>query len=219
MKINIQRRKLLVFAGVSTILAIFPNLLSFFSKDNSSTAKINKLHVNDSTHKINKLCVGESLSGDGNEVANITLLIGPRDSSAESAFASCLTNQKNGFTSFLVVVAPNLMVKPATVMFNKVIIESSKQTAQMFGSAQRGVAMAIIDSVENGTISADEANDLFISVGVFIHKLAKDGASIEKNNYDATKQSIVNAITGKPTVAEVLAQKTLEKYSLTANKV
>jgi len=28
--------------------------------------------------KINKLCVGESLVGDGNEVAHIDLLIGPR---------------------------------------------------------------------------------------------------------------------------------------------
>ena len=28
--------------------------------------------------KINKLCVGESLVGDGNEVAHIDLIIGPR---------------------------------------------------------------------------------------------------------------------------------------------
>ncbi|MFY9626550.1 MAG: formaldehyde-activating enzyme, partial [Methylocystis sp.] len=32
---------------------------------------------------INKLMVGESLVGDGNEVAHIDLLIGPRGSAAE----------------------------------------------------------------------------------------------------------------------------------------
>ncbi|RLA25063.1 MAG: aldehyde-activating protein, partial [Gammaproteobacteria bacterium] len=36
--------------------------------------------------KINNLRVGESLNGDGNEVAHIDLMIGPRGSAAESAF-------------------------------------------------------------------------------------------------------------------------------------
>src|ERR1700758_4328165 len=77
--------------------------------------------------KINKLCVGESLVGDGNEVAHIDLLIGPRGSSAETAFVHCLTNNKDGFTSLLAVLTPNLLTKPATVMFNKVTIKGAKQ--------------------------------------------------------------------------------------------
>jgi 5,6,7,8-tetrahydromethanopterin hydro-lyase len=56
--------------------------------------------------KINNLRVGESLNGDGNEVAHIDLMIGPRGSAAESAFANCLTNNKDGFSSLLAVVAP-----------------------------------------------------------------------------------------------------------------
>jgi 5,6,7,8-tetrahydromethanopterin hydro-lyase len=67
--------------------------------------------------KINKLCVGESLIGDGNEVAHIDLMIGPRGSPAETAFAHALTNNKDGFTTLLAVVAPNLMCKPATILF------------------------------------------------------------------------------------------------------
>ena len=112
--------------------------------------------------------VGESLVGDGNEVAHIDLIIGPRGSAAETAFANALTNNKDGFSTLLAVVAPNLMVKPATILFNKVTIKGSKQAVQMFGPAQRGVAMAVADSVEDGTIPADEADDLFVSVGVFI---------------------------------------------------
>ena len=57
---------------------------------------------------INKLLVGESLVGDGNEVAHIDLLIGPRGSAAELAFANALVNNKDGFTTLLAVVAPNL---------------------------------------------------------------------------------------------------------------
>ena len=68
--------------------------------------------------KITNLRVGESLVGDGNEIAHIDLIIGPRGSAAESAFANALTNNKDGFSTLLAVVAPNLMVKPATILFN-----------------------------------------------------------------------------------------------------
>ena len=157
--------------------------------------------------KIDRMLVGESLVGDGNEVAHIDLIIGPRGSPAESAFANALTNNKDGFTALLAVVAPNLMAKPATVMFNKVTIKGAKQAVQMFGPAQRGVAMAVADSVEDGTIPADEADNLFICVGVFIHWLAEDDKKIQDYNYQATRESIKRAVTGVPTAAEVVSKK------------
>src|ERR1700754_1143477 len=102
--------------------------------------------------KVNGLCVGESLVGEGNEVAHIDLIMGPRGSAAESAFAHALTNNKDGFTSLLAVVAPNLLCKPATVLFNKVTIKGAKQAVQMFGPAQHAVAKAVADSVAEGVI-------------------------------------------------------------------
>ncbi len=44
--------------------------------------------------KITGLCVGESLVGEGNEVAHIDLIMGPRGSAAETAFANCLDEQQ-----------------------------------------------------------------------------------------------------------------------------
>ena len=128
--------------------------------------------------KINQLCVGESLVGDGNEVAHIDLIMGPRGSAAETAFANALTNNKDGFTSLLAVVAPNLLCKPATVLFNKVTIKGAKQAVQMFGPAQHAVAKAVADSVAEGIIPQDEADNLFICVGVFIHWDAADDKKI-----------------------------------------
>ena len=162
--------------------------------------------------KIHKLCVGESLVGDGNEIAHIDLIIGPRGSAAETAFATALTNNKDGFTALLAVVAPNLAVKPSTVMFNKVTIKGAKQAVQMFGPAQRGVAMAVADCVEDGTIPADEADNLFICVGVFIHWLADDDKKIQEFNYQATKEALERAVAGKPTPAEVVAQRNTAKH-------
>ena len=157
--------------------------------------------------KIDRMLVGESLVGDGNEVAHIDLIIGPRGSPAESAFANALTNNKDGFTALLAVVAPNLMAKPATVMFNKVTIKGAKQAVQMFGPAQRGVAMAVADSVEDGTIPADEADNLFICVGVFIHWQAEDDKKIQDYNYQAVRESIARAVRNEPSAQDVVSKK------------
>ncbi|NMG44111.1 formaldehyde-activating enzyme [Aromatoleum toluvorans] len=167
--------------------------------------------------KIDRMLVGESLVGDGNEVAHIDLIIGPRGSPAESAFSHALTNNKDGFTSLLAVVAPNLMTKPPTVMFNKVTIKGAKQAVQMFGPAQRGVAMAVADSVEDGTIPADEADNLFLCVGVFIHWLAEDDKKIQDYNYQATRESIQRAVAGQPSAAEVVAKKSSMAHPFAAH--
>jgi 5,6,7,8-tetrahydromethanopterin hydro-lyase len=154
--------------------------------------------------KITNLRVGESLVGEGNEIAHIDLIIGPRGSAAETAFANALTNNKDGFSTLLAVVAPNLLVKPATILFNKVTIKGSKQAVQIFGPAQRAVAIAVAESVEEGIIPIEETDDLFISVGVFIHWLAEDDAKIEEYNYKATKEAIARAVAGTPTASEVV---------------
>ncbi len=162
--------------------------------------------------KISKLCVGESLVGDGNEVAHIDLIMGPRGSAAESAFVNCLTNNKDGFTSLLAVIAPNLPCKPNTVMFNKVTIKGAKQAVQMFGPAQYAVAKAVADSVAEGVIPEQEADDIFICVGVFIHWEAADDKKIQDFNYKAVKESIARAVAGQPTAAEVVKQRNSAKH-------
>jgi len=156
---------------------------------------------------IDKVLLGEALVGDGNEVAHIDLMMGPRGSAAETAFCNALVNNKDGFSTLLAVVAPNLACKPNTILFNKVTIKGGKQAVQMFGPAQRAVAMAVMDCVEDGTIPADEADDIFISVGVFIHWEADDDAKIQDFNYEATKLSIKRAVSNEPKSAEVLSKR------------
>jgi 5,6,7,8-tetrahydromethanopterin hydro-lyase len=168
--------------------------------------------------KISRVCVGESLVGEGNEVAHIDLLIGPRGSAVETAFCNALTNNKDGFTSLLAVVAPNLITKPNTVMFNKVTIKGAKQAVQMFGPAQRAVAMAVADSVAEGVIPMAEADDLFICVGVFIHWQAADDKKIQDYNYKATKESIARAVNGEPKAKDVVAKKGTVDHPFQAHK-
>jgi 5,6,7,8-tetrahydromethanopterin hydro-lyase len=149
--------------------------------------------------------IGESLVGDGNEVAHIDLIIGSKSGPAGQAFVSALSNQKDGFSTLLAVVSPNIPAKPDTILFNKVTIKGAKQAVQMFGPAQAAVARAVVDSVNAGVIPKGKADDYCILVGVFIHWEAADDKKIYKFNYEATKQSIERALKGKPSVDEVLS--------------
>ena len=156
--------------------------------------------------------VGEALAGEGNEIAHIDLLIGSKNGPVGVAFANALANQSAGHSNLLAVLTPNLLCKPATVLITKVTIKGMKQALQMFGPAQYAVAKAVADSVADGTIPADQAEELVIVCGVFIHPAAEDNAKILKYNYDATKLSIERAMKAAPTAAEVTAQKDTVKH-------
>jgi 5,6,7,8-tetrahydromethanopterin hydro-lyase len=151
--------------------------------------------------------IGEALSGDGNEIAHIDLLIGDKTGPVGNAFANALATQSQGHSSLLAVVSPNLVCKPATVMITKVTIKGAKQAVQMFGPAQEAVARAVVDSVAEGVIPKSKAEDYVIVCGVFIHWDAADDKKIYKYNYDATKMAIKNAMTGEPKIDEIIAKK------------
>ena len=156
--------------------------------------------------------VGEALCGDGNEVAHIDLLIGDKSGPVGVAFASALATQSQGHSNLMAILAPNVGVKPVTVMITKVTIKGAKQAVQMFGPAQHAVAKAVADSVEAGIIPKDQAETLCIVCGVFIHWEAADDKKIFQYNYDATKLAIARAMKNEPSAAEMLAKKDTAKH-------
>ncbi|MEZ6143655.1 MAG: formaldehyde-activating enzyme [Zavarzinella sp.] len=154
--------------------------------------------------------VGESLVIQGSDLANVShidLLIGPKDGPVGVAFANALANQSAGHTNLLAVVTPNLACKPSTAIITKVTLKGSKQVIQMFGPAQAAVARAVTDSVIEGVIPKDKAEEWVIVCGVFISGDANDNAVIYKNNYEATKEAIARALKNLPSVDEVIAGK------------
>jgi 5,6,7,8-tetrahydromethanopterin hydro-lyase len=136
--------------------------------------------------------IGESLVGEGNEVAHIDLIIGSKSGAAGAAFCNALTNNKDGFTTLLAVVAPNIAAKPDTLLFNKVTIKGA--------------------SVESGVIPRDKADDYVVLVGVFIHWDASDDKKIYDYNYQATKESIQRALARKPSMQDVIAGSKTAKH-------
>jgi len=162
------------------------------------------------------LSVGESLVGEGNEVAHIDLIVGSKDGPVGQAFAAALLNQKEGHTNLLAVVAPNLPAKPDTLLANKVTIKGATQAVQMFGPAQAAVARAVVDSVRDGVVSESEVDDLCVIVGVFIHWEATDDKKIFDWNYQATKESLARAMSNEPAVSDVLADEAAARHPFAA---
>ena len=162
------------------------------------------------------LQVGESLVGDGNEVAHVDLLIGSKSGPVGQAFADALVNQKEGHTNLLAVVAPNLPCKPDTIMSNKVTMKGATQAIQMFGPAQAAVARAVVDSVREGVISEGDVDDLCIICGVFIHWDAKDDKKIFDYNYQATKEAIARALGNEPSVSAILESSEAARHPFAA---
>ena len=159
-----------------------------------------------------KSMIGEALIGEGNEVAHIDLVIGPRGGAVETAFMNSLAMPREGHTPLLAVLEPNLQPKPCTLIINKVTIKNADQAVLMFGPAQAAVAKAVMDSVDDGVINRDDAEDLLLIVSIFIHWDAKDKQKIYDYNYEATKLAIKRAIESEPSVDEALAKKEKAKH-------
>ena len=77
--------------------------------------------------------IGESLVGEGNEVAHIDLMIGDKDGPVGQAFANGMTSLSAGHTPLLAVIRPNLPPKPHTLIVPKVTVKNMEDTGKIFG--------------------------------------------------------------------------------------
>jgi 5,6,7,8-tetrahydromethanopterin hydro-lyase len=162
------------------------------------------------------LLVGESLVGDGDEVAHVDILVGSKSGPVGEAFAHALVNQKEGHTNLLALVAPNLPAKPDTIIANKVTIKGAAQAVQMFGPAQAAVARGVVDSVREGVISQGDVDELCIICGVFIHWDAKDDKKIFDWNYQATKEAVARALNNEPSASAVIEAEATARHPFAA---
>ncbi len=147
-----------------------------------------------------ELKVGESLVGNRPELAHIDLLIGKKDGPVGQAYARALTNLEEGREGLQVILEPNMLVKPATIMIPTVKPTSLRHASLTYGPAQAAIAKAVMQCVEDGILPKELAEDIVLIVNVFVHPSASARKRIFINNYKATRNSIRKAMEGLPTV-------------------
>ena len=163
--------------------------------------------------------IGESLVGEGNEVAHIDLMIGDKDGPVGQAFATGMTNLSAGHTPLLAVVRPNLPPKPHTLIVPKVTVKNMADTGKIFGPAQAAVAKAIADATEEGIIPVDKLDSWVIICSVFIHPQAVDYRKIYQYNYGATKMALQRALKKYPSLEKLIYEKDRSKHPIMGFKV
>ena len=163
--------------------------------------------------------IGESLLGEGNEVAHIDLMIGDKNGPIGQAFANGMTQLSAGHTPVLAVIRPNLPPKPHTLIVPKVTIKNMADTGKIFGPAQAAVAKAIADSSEEGIIPANKLDEWVIICSVFIHPKATDYRKIYQYNYGATKMALQRALKKYPTLEKINYDKDRSKHPIMGFKV
>ena len=163
--------------------------------------------------------IGESLVGEGNEVAHIDLMIGDKDGPIGQAFANGMTNLSAGHTPLLAVIRPNLPPKPHTLIVPKVTVKNMEDTGKIFGPAQAAVAKAIADSSEEGIIPAEKLDSWVIICSVFIHPQATDFRKIYQYNYGATKMALQRALKNYPSLEKIIYEKDRSKHPIMGFKV
>ncbi len=163
--------------------------------------------------------IGESLLGEGNEVAHIDLMIGDKNGPIGQAFANGMTQLSAGHTPVLAVIRPNLPPKPHTLIVPKVTIKNMEDTGKIFGPAQAAVAKAIADSSEEGIIPANKLDSWVIICSVFIHPKAVDYRKIYQYNYGATKMALQRALKKYPTLDKINYDKDRAKHPIMGFKV
>jgi len=163
--------------------------------------------------------IGESLVGEGNEVAHVDLMVGDKAGPVGQAFAMGLTTLSAGHTPLLAVVRPNLPPKPHTLIVPKVTVKNMEDTGKIFGPAQAAVAKAIADAAEEGVIPASKLDEWVVVASVFIHPQAKDYRKIYQYNYGATKMALQRALKKYPTLDKVNYDKDRAKHPIMGFKV
>jgi bifunctional enzyme Fae/Hps len=163
--------------------------------------------------------IGESLLGEGNEVAHVDLLIGDKEGPVGQAFANGMTQLSAGHTPVLAVIRPNLPPKPHTLIVPKVTLKNMADAGKIFGPAQAAVAKAVADSAEEGIIPENKLDKWVIVCSVFIHPQATDYRKIYQYNYGATKMALQRALKKYPSLEKINYDKDRAKHPIMGFKV
>ena len=163
--------------------------------------------------------IGESLEGEGAELAHIDLMIGDKNGPVGMAFANAASQLSAGHTPLLAVIRPNLLTKPATLIIPKVTLKKEEQVNAIFGAVQAAVAKAVADSVEEGIFDDMDLEETVILASAFLHPTAQDYNRIYRYNYGATKQAIQRAIAGFPDKKTLIHEKDRAGHAVMGFKV
>ncbi len=137
------------------------------------------------------------------------LVIGNVNGPVGTAFAT-LMGQTEGHTRMFAIRACNQQVKPAALIVPKVTMKDIKYINLFGGVVQSAIADGILDSVIDGVIPKQQANDLCMIIMVWIDPGCAenpDKKDLYRTNYEAIKIALRRAMTNEQSIDELIANR------------
>ena len=141
--------------------------------------------------------VGEALvaGGPAGTAAEPEVVIGELDGPVGTAFANLIGDQTKGHSKVLAIMNTDIMVRPATLMVSKVRVNKERYTNILMGTVQAAIANGVLDSVRNGDIPKEKANDLGIIVSVWLNPMVATADDLDhKILFDIHRKATASAI-------------------------
>jgi 5,6,7,8-tetrahydromethanopterin hydro-lyase len=152
--------------------------------------------------------IGEGFAGSGANAAHVNTVLGAKDGPVGASWTTALATPRLGHAPFVVVVKPNVPVKPFTLFVNKAAIDTDKNERHArltWGAAQAGVAAGVLAAARERVLRADELESLLLIAAVWVDPKADDEEAVYSNNETATLAALTAGHEGLPRPADMLA--------------
>jgi 5,6,7,8-tetrahydromethanopterin hydro-lyase len=147
--------------------------------------------------------IGEAWSGEVPNGSHINLVLARRGSPTAAAAAVVLASPRPGHLPILACLkGAGTPVRPATIVVNKVTIESDEIARMTWGAAQLGIAQGVLDAIAEGLLDPQEAADVILLVAVWVDPEAHDETAVRTANREAARAAIADAL--EPPAAETV---------------
>jgi 5,6,7,8-tetrahydromethanopterin hydro-lyase len=141
--------------------------------------------------------LGEAWSGDRPNGAHINVVIARRGSPTAAAIVGALATPRPGHVPFMAVLEPGVLVRPITVVVNKVTIGADPHGPITWGAAQLGISQGVLDAIADRLLDASVAGSIVLLVAVWVEEAAADETAIRKACRAATRAALEDAVTDR----------------------
>jgi 5,6,7,8-tetrahydromethanopterin hydro-lyase len=150
--------------------------------------------------------LGEGFAGEGRNAAHVNTMLGAKNGPVGAAWATALATPTAGHTPFVVVVKPNVPVKPMTLFVNKATVDAAHDmhARLTWGAAQAGVAAGVTNALRKSVVRAEDVDDLVLVAAVWVNPEADDEEVVYTNNAEAVLSALTAGRDDLPSVRDVL---------------
>lgn len=137
---------------------------------------------------------GEAFGGAAPNGSHINVIIAKRGSASHAEAVRTLASPSKGHVPFLVCLGLGNVIKPSTIVNNKITIEDEKYERFFFGAAQLGIGQGVLDAVKEGVLDESLLGEISLLVACWIDPECEDETKIKVNSREAMYNAIKNAL-------------------------